>query len=386
MDRLQYVIALTHELEKMKQFYHDVMGFAVSAETPYFVSFATGGASLALLAIQPAQKREFELCFHSQDVDADAARFRLRGVQFVDEARTLDFGRVIHARDPEGNLISLLKPAAPVPPGRGITMTAAVLNCRDMAAVRDWYRDRLGFHVLFDSPWWIELDSGETRVALHPLVDQGVLESHHAAPVTLGFASGDLDEWVEELHLRGVEFANEITDRGYGRFAEVEDPEGNTLVLRDSPAPPSLEEKLAEEYETGDEPRHVAIRKAVNKNSKAVSRLAVRPEYHAGKRPAAAPGNGRDAEDETPAESARARALPSVRGEGPDHTRKKPVKGGDPERARTKPAVGHQQQATARALGVQRRQVASVSRTRPVKRAASGGDAKPGGTRGAKKR
>ena len=313
MDRLQYVIALTHELEKMKQFYRDVMGFAVSAETPYFVSFATGGASLALLAIQPAQKREFELCFHSQDVDADAARFRLRGVQFVDEARTLDFGRVIHARDPEGNLISLLKPAAPVPPGRGITMTAAVLNCRDMAAVRDWYRDRLGFHVLFDSPWWIELDSGETRVALHPLVDQGVLESHHAAPVTLGFASGDLDEWVEELHLRGVEFANEITDRGYGRFAEVEDPEGNTLVLRDSPAPPSLEEKLAEEYETGDEPRHVAIRKAVNKNSKAVSRLAVRPEYHAGKRPAAAPGNGRDAEDETPAESARARAAVGAR-------------------------------------------------------------------------
>src|SRR5262245_14916666 len=103
MDRLQYVIAFTHDLARMKSFYRDAMGFDVSAETEVFASFATGGASLALLAVPPAQKREFELCFHSGDVDSDATRFRLRGVKFLREARTLEFGRVVHARDPEGN-------------------------------------------------------------------------------------------------------------------------------------------------------------------------------------------------------------------------------------------------------------------------------------------
>src|SRR6267378_3061860 len=350
MDRLQYVIAFTHDLERMKSFYRDAMGFEVSADFPAFVSFATGGACLALVAVEPTQKLEFELCFHSADVDADTTRLRLRGVNFLGETKTFEFGRVAHARDPEGNLLSLLNPASPVPPGRGATMTAAVLNCRDLASTRDWYRDRLGLPVLFDSPWWIELEAGETRVALHPLVDQGVLETHHASPVTIGFASGDLDEWVEELHLRGVAFSNEITDRGYGRFAEVEDPDGNTLVLRDSPGPPSLEEKLAEEYETGDEPRQVAIRKAVNKNSKAVSRLAVRPDYRSERRTEAEPS--------------------------PDLTRKKPIKSSDPERIRTRPAVGHQKQATARSLGTQTRAAATASRSKPVKRAASRGAAK----------
>ncbi|HTM58144.1 MAG TPA: VOC family protein [Candidatus Udaeobacter sp.] len=384
MNHLQFVIAFTHDIERMKEFYRDTMGFETSADTPSFVSFATGGASLALIAVPPAQKLEYELCFHSDDVDADVRALRARGVTFMGEARTLEFGRVAHARDPEGNLLSLLKPIADSAPGRDVAMTAAVLNCRDVGAARTWYRDHLGLSVLVDSPWWVEMDTGETRVALHPWVDQGVLETHHACPITVGFASGDLDEWVEELRLRGVDFASDITDRGFGRFAEARDPDGNVVVLRDSPAPPTLEEKLAEEYESGDEPHHVAIRKAVNKNSKAVSRLAVRPEYHSGKRSESRAVAAAEAALETagvkkqdgpapaPAKvvatpQEKRAAMRSVRGGGPDRTRLKPRKTGDPERVRTKPAVGHQQKATVRSLDSQKRGAATTSRGKPVK-------------------
>jgi predicted enzyme related to lactoylglutathione lyase len=388
MNHLRFLIVFTHDIERLKGFYRDIMGFDVRSETPFFVSFATGEAILSLLAVRPAQTRELELCFHSDDLDADLRHLKSRGVTFLNEPRTLEFGRVVHARDPEGNLISLLQPVTPEAPGPGLALSAAVLNCRDLPAARAWYRDRLGLPVLVDSPWWVEFDAGETRVALHPLVDRGVLESDQRTPVAIGLSSGDLDEWVEDLRLRGAEFAQGITDRGFGRFAETRDPDGNILVLRDSPAPPTFEEKLAEDYETGDQPLRVAMRKAVNKNSKAVSRLAIRPDYRADKRAAgrssasatgrAQPGRAASAAAKaggngvaTGTARKRARSIRSVRGAGPDRTRLKPRRTKDPERARTKPAVGHQKRATARSLASQKRRDAVASRTRPVKRQAN---------------
>lgn len=384
MNRLMYVIVFTPDLEGMKSFYRDDMGFEVISESQFFASFATGGASLALMALSPSQKREIELCFNSSDLEADVRVLKSRGVEFIDAAKWLPFGRVIHARDPEGNLLSLLQPNEPPTEVAGAAMTAVVLNCRDMTVQKAWYRERLGLSVEIDSPWWVEFDSGETHVALHPKVDHEVLETHHAGPVTVGFASGDLDEWVEELKVRGVEFAEGITDRGFGRFAEVRDPDGNALLLRDSPAPPTLEEKLAEDFETGDEPRQVAIRKIGNKHSKAVSRVVVKPEYHTDKKTSRvviegpAPtlalagvkkldGVGTRPE---PRAAKKPRSAPSVRGGGPNRTRLKPVKSSDPERILGRPASGHLKEATRRAIASKKRAVASTGRSKPVKRAA----------------
>ena len=204
MNRLMYVIVFTPDLGSMKSFYRDDMGFEVTSESEFFVAFATGGASLALMAVHPQQKRELELCFHSAALDEDVRALQSRGVKFIDNVKALSFGRVIHARDPEGNLLSLLQPSEPPPASAGTAMTAVVLNSKDVAAQKAWYRDQFGLPIEIDSPWWVEFDAGETHVALHPLVDHDALETHHAGPVTVGFASGDLDEWVEELRVRGV--------------------------------------------------------------------------------------------------------------------------------------------------------------------------------------
>jgi catechol 2,3-dioxygenase-like lactoylglutathione lyase family enzyme len=389
MNRLLYVITFTSAMDRMRSFYREVMGFEAVMDSPYWVTFGTGGASLALLAVQPSQKREFELCMESANVEVDMRALKTRGVQFIDEIKSEAFGRVVHMRDPEGNLLSLLQPPAPAAASRGPALNTVVLNCRDVGAMRTWYREKLGLAVIVDSPWWVEFDAGETHIALHPLVDHAVLETHHAEPVTLGFASSDLDGWVEELKVRGIELSEDITDRGFGRFAEAEDPDGNMLVLRDSP-PPTLEEKLAEDYETGDEPHQEAIRRAVTKNAKAVSRVAVKPDYHETKKGGGRPEPAREITNGIEKEpnfrpskaagvaAARAglravpvRSEPSVRGEGRDHARLKPLHTSDPERARTKPAVGHQKKATKRALERQRDSVAAISRLKPVKRASS---------------
>lgn len=381
MNRLMYFILFTPDIERMKRFYRDDLGFEPTSESPFFVSFNTGGASLALMAMHPQQKREKELCFDTGDIETDVAELRRRGVRFFDEIRDQPFGRVIHMRDPEGNLLSLLQAPVPASAGDGPPLSAVILNTGDMAAQTEFYRDRLGLKLVVDSPWWMEFDAGETRVALHPREDDAVIEKHHGQSVTFGFTSSDLDEWIEELRLRGVPIATEPTDRGFGRFADVRDPDGNEITLRDAPAPPTLEEKLAEEFESDDAPRRASIRKPVNKNSKAVSRLILKPEYRSGTRPASkakkaakAKGAGKAVVRKRAVKAVAAparRKAASARGEGPSRTRLTPRNTRDPKRARARQATGHQKTAARKSLSRQKRAVARTSKSRPLKRAVS---------------
>jgi len=377
MNRLMYLIVFTHDIDAMKRFYRDDLGFETTSESPFFVSFNTGGASLALMAMHPQQKQEKELCFATHDIEADVDALRQRGVRFIDEIKNEAFGRVVHARDPEGNLLSLLQAPAPAG-GDGPPLSTVILNSRDMAAMTAFYRDRFGLKLAVDSPWWMEFEAGETHVALHPREDGAVVENHHGQSVTFGFTSSDLDEWVEELRLRGVPIATEPTDRGFGRFADVRDPDGNEITLRDVPTPPTLEEKLAEEYETDDAPHRASIRKPLNKNSKAVSRLILKPEYRNAGEPERLKTAARRkrAPGKTPAKpavksaAASAKRKPaSTRGAGPGRTRLTPRKPRDPKRARARQATGHQKTAARRSLSRQKGAVARSSKARPVKRA-----------------
>src|ERR1043165_3096913 len=111
MRRLLYVISFTSHLERTKLFYRDALGLTVQADTPFMVNFANDGNGLVLLAVQPSQTREVELCFESSDVPATVDRLAARGVEFLDELQKQSFGTVIHFRDHEGHLLSLLQPS-----------------------------------------------------------------------------------------------------------------------------------------------------------------------------------------------------------------------------------------------------------------------------------
>jgi hypothetical protein len=101
------------------------------------------------------------------------------------------------------------------------------------------------------------------------------------------------------------------------------------------------------------------MRKPVKKNSKAVSRVAVRPEYHNDSKPARR------------RPSATTMAVAKTRGGGPDRTRLTPKRTADEKKARGKPAIGRAMKAE-RAVAVQKkRAVAGSSKGRPVKRAAA---------------
>lgn len=390
MNRLLYCIAFTTDIEKMKEFYRDAIGLEVEQDGQFFCRLGgAGGASLGLLAVAPGTANGIELCFESADLEADVAALGARGMTFVDDIARQEFGRVIHALDPDGNTITLLEPAGGTagsgsgarPGGAAATAVAvatgarpvihgAIVNCRDMAASRAFYRDRMGFHARADSDWWVEFDTGPTYVALHPHADRPGVEQHHAQGVTLGFRVDDVVAWADAARWRGVSFVASPQDQGFGMMADIVDPEGNVIVMREPPSEPSLEESLAEAFEDDGAPRTAAIRKPVKKTSKAVSRVAIRPEYH-GKKKARTAGASATGKPKRVTRKKTKLAVSKVRGSGPAGSRVTPKKRSDPKRARSRPAVGRLKKAERRTASRKKRAVAGSSKGRPVKRGAA---------------
>jgi lactoylglutathione lyase len=409
VNRLLYVMPYTHDMEEMKRFYRDGIGLEIRNESQFFVDFESGsrGASFALIAIPEDREVETELCFETLDVDREFETLKRRGVEFADEPQTQSFGKVVHLRDPEGRSLSLLQPS----PGLGIArdpatsksdpqwqagaagalaagaasapaalavatqsprFSTAILNCSDINAVKAFYREKLGFKLEMDTPWWVSFDVGGSILALHPRIEKAERERHHGQPITLGFTVAELIAWADEARERDVHFASAPEDQGFGMAADAADPDGNELTFREPPAPPVLEEELAEDFEDDATPPQAAIRKPLKKGARAASHVALKPEY---KTPA----------DKRPTKAARIEAakrkgkkVPSVRGAGPERTRLTPKNNDDPKRAKLRPATGRLKKAERRTLERKKVAVAGASKSKPIKRAAS--------SRGKKKR
>src|SRR5688572_18647468 len=76
----------------------------------------------------------------------------------------------------------------------------------NMDAAVKFHRDVLGFPVKFESPFWTELVSGETTIALH-LADA----DHPAGMVRIGISVPDLRAFHQQLTGAGVKFSKEPT-------------------------------------------------------------------------------------------------------------------------------------------------------------------------------
>ena len=103
----------------------------------------------------------------------------------------------------------------------------------DMSRSVEFYRDKLGIPLKFESPEWTEFQTGATTLALH---GGGVRQeggqngdpSKQAGTCSIGFNCDDVDKTVEELKARGVFFVMPPTQReGEGiRLAVAIDPDG----------------------------------------------------------------------------------------------------------------------------------------------------------------
>ena len=117
--KLGIAILYVHDLEKEKRFYQDVLElpFLEARGDPDFAMFGTAGDSiLALQDVKTTDAPEthkaggVELALQVDDVDATWRDWQAKHVPTLTPVEDLPFGRVFHAQDPEGHLLTIYQP------------------------------------------------------------------------------------------------------------------------------------------------------------------------------------------------------------------------------------------------------------------------------------
>jgi lactoylglutathione lyase len=103
----------------------------------------------------------------------------------------------------------------------------------DMARSVEFYADRLGIPLKFQSPDWTEFDTGTTTLALHGggIIASNAAEdgkSKYAGTCSIGFNVEDVEKTYSELKAKGVTFIMPPSQRDNEgiRLAVCVDPDG----------------------------------------------------------------------------------------------------------------------------------------------------------------
>jgi catechol 2,3-dioxygenase-like lactoylglutathione lyase family enzyme len=112
-----------------------------------------------------------------------------------------------------------------------------VIFARDMAAMRHFYEDVLGFPLLRKlSPGWIEYRVGENTLALatpsRTAGDAPTPPGSAALQLAFKVSAPEVDRCADELVRRGVTLLSPPTDHAFGhRTVFFRDPDGNLLEV-----------------------------------------------------------------------------------------------------------------------------------------------------------
>jgi catechol 2,3-dioxygenase-like lactoylglutathione lyase family enzyme len=95
-------------------------------------------------------------------------------------------------------------------------------------ALRAFLRDKLGLPGTDVGGGWLIFNLPEADMGCHP-ADEG--EGAPSGTNDISFYCDDVRQTVAELKARGVEFVDEISDRGYGFVTHFKVPGGFTVQL-----------------------------------------------------------------------------------------------------------------------------------------------------------
>ncbi len=102
----------------------------------------------------------------------------------------------------------------------------AIKFVSDMDEAVAFYRDTLGLPLSFQSPFWSEFDTGQTKLALHPASDE-----NPAGSVQLGLGTVDIDDFYRSGQSAGLVFTSEPTELHGSRIARFRDPDGADISV-----------------------------------------------------------------------------------------------------------------------------------------------------------
>jgi predicted enzyme related to lactoylglutathione lyase len=107
---------------------------------------------------------------------------------------------------------------------------------KDVAAIKNWYRDHLGFKT---TEWgasivWGDIDpakSGVCRTEWSPFMEDTDYYAPSTEPFMINYRVHDLRNLMETLKSEGVETVGTLDEYEYGKFGWILDPEGRKIEL-----------------------------------------------------------------------------------------------------------------------------------------------------------
>jgi lactoylglutathione lyase len=103
----------------------------------------------------------------------------------------------------------------------GTRLTYVIKFVADMDAAIAFHRDMLGIPVKFATPFWTEMATGDTTLALHPASDK-----NPPGTAQVGFGVDDVDAFYAAKSAAGLEFVSPPTPLHGVKIAALKDCEG----------------------------------------------------------------------------------------------------------------------------------------------------------------
>ncbi|MBI5279549.1 MAG: VOC family protein [Burkholderiales bacterium] len=103
----------------------------------------------------------------------------------------------------------------------------AMFYSSEAAALRAFIRDKLGLPGTDVGDGWLIFDAPEADLGVHPTEPEGAA----SGTCDLSFYCDDIQQTVQELRARGVEFTQEVEDHGYGLVTFFQVPGGFKVQL-----------------------------------------------------------------------------------------------------------------------------------------------------------
>ena len=102
----------------------------------------------------------------------------------------------------------------------------AIKFVSDMDSAVAFYRDTLGLPLLFQSPFWSEFETGQTKLALHPADAR-----NPAGSAEVGLRADDLHAFYDRRDALGVTFIDAPHQEHGTWLARIQDSEGGAISL-----------------------------------------------------------------------------------------------------------------------------------------------------------
>lgn len=93
--------------------------------------------------------------------------------------------------------------------------------------LREFMRDKLGLNGTDVGDGWLIFNAPEADIGVHPTDGNDVA----SGTADISFYCDDINQTIEELRSRGVEFTQEVEDHGYGFVTHFNVPGGFSVQL-----------------------------------------------------------------------------------------------------------------------------------------------------------